>query len=79
MLLSLIFLKRCLIFPILLFSSISLHCSLRKAFLSLLAILWNLNITHLMNHMKNQISALSDPFLTVDDLLENWFERDEKR
>ena len=33
--------KRSLVFPILLFSSISLHCSLRKAFLSLLAILWN--------------------------------------
>ena len=32
---------RDLVFPILLFSSISLHCSLRKAFLSLLAILWN--------------------------------------
>ena len=38
---SLIFLKRSLFFPILLFSSISLHWSLRKAFLSLLAILWN--------------------------------------
>ena len=38
---SLIFLKRSLIFPILLFSCISLHWSLRKAFLSLLAILWN--------------------------------------
>ena len=36
-----IFLKRCLVFPILFFSYISLHCSLRKAFLSLLAILWN--------------------------------------
>ena len=35
------FLKRSLIFPILLFPSISLHWSLRKAFLSLLAILWN--------------------------------------
>ena len=35
------FLKRSLLFPILLFSSISLHCSLKKAFLSLLAILWN--------------------------------------
>ena len=35
------FLKRSLVFPILLFSSISLHWSLRKAFLSLLAILWN--------------------------------------
>ena len=40
-LVSLIFLKRSLFFPILLFSSISLHWSLRKAFLSLLAILWN--------------------------------------
>ena len=35
----LIFLKRSLVFPIL-YSSISLHWSLRKAFLSLLAILW---------------------------------------
>ena len=40
-LVSLIFLKRSLAFPILLCSSISLHWSLRKAFLSLLAILWN--------------------------------------
>ena len=40
-LVSLSFLKRSLVFPILLFSSISLHWSLRKAFLSLLAILWN--------------------------------------
>ena len=40
-LISLIFLKRSLVFPILLFSSISLHWSLRKSFLSLLAILWN--------------------------------------
>ena len=36
-----IFLKRSLVFPFLLFSSISLHWSLRKAFLSLLADLWN--------------------------------------
>ena len=40
-LVSLIFLKRSLVFPIILFSSISLHWSLRRAFLSLLAILWN--------------------------------------
>ena len=33
--------ERSLVFPILLFSSISLHCSLKKAFLSLLAILLN--------------------------------------
>ena len=38
-LVSLIFLKRSLVFPILFFSSISLHWSLKKAFLSLLAIL----------------------------------------
>ena len=38
-LVSLIFLKRSLVFPILLFSS--MHWSLRKAFLCLLAILWN--------------------------------------
>ena len=40
-LVSLIFLTRSLVFPILLFSSISLHWSLRKPFLSFLAILWN--------------------------------------
>ena len=40
-LVPLIFLKRSLVFPILLFSSISLHWSLRKAFLSLFAVLWN--------------------------------------
>ena len=40
-LVSLIFLKRSLVFPIPLFSSISLHWSLRKTFLSLFVILWN--------------------------------------
>ena len=35
------FLERSLVFRSLLFSSISLHWSLRKAFLSLLVILWN--------------------------------------
>ena len=40
-LVSLIFLTRSLVFPILLFSSISLHWSLRKALLSLLGILWS--------------------------------------
>ena len=38
---SLIFLKRPLVFPFLVFSSISLHWWLKKAFLFLLAILWN--------------------------------------
>ena len=40
-LVSLIFLKRSLVFPILLVSSISLHWSLRKAFLFLFAVLRN--------------------------------------
>ena len=40
-LVSLFFYKRSLVFPILLISSISLHCSLKKAFLSLVATLWN--------------------------------------
>ena len=43
-LVSLIFLKRSLVFPILLFSSISLHWSLRKAFLSLFGIFLELCI-----------------------------------
>ena len=38
---SLIFKNTSLVFPILMFASISLHWSPRKAFLSLLAILWN--------------------------------------
>ena len=42
-LISLIILKRFLVFPILLFPSISLYWSLRKAFLSLLAILGTLH------------------------------------
>ena len=40
-LVSLIFLKKSLVFPILLFPSVSLHCSLKNAFLSLPAIGWN--------------------------------------
>ena len=36
-----IFLKRSLVFALLLFSSVPLHCSLKKAFLSLLVIFWN--------------------------------------
>ena len=31
------------------------------------------NITHLMNHMKNQVSSLSDPFPILDDLLKTCF------
>ena len=40
-LVSWIFLKKFLVFPILFFSSISFHWSLKKAFLFLLDILWN--------------------------------------
>ena len=35
------FLKRSLVLPVLIFSSISFHCSHKKAFLSLFASLWN--------------------------------------
>ena len=42
-LISQIFLRRSLVFPILSFSFISLYCSFKKAFLSLLAVLWNLH------------------------------------
>ena len=31
------------------------------------------NVTCLMNNMKNQISALSDPLPSPDDFLKNWF------
>ena len=34
-------LKKSLVFPLLLFSSSFMHCSLKKDFLSLLAVLWN--------------------------------------
>ena len=40
-LISSVSLNSSLVFPILLFSSISLHCSFKKSFLSLLASLWN--------------------------------------
>ena len=40
-LVSPIFLKRSLVFPIVLFSSISLHCSLKKPFLSFSSVLWS--------------------------------------
>ena len=54
-LISPIYLKKSLIFPILLFFSIFLHCSFKKASFSLLAILWNsafswiyLSLSHLL-------------------------------
>ena len=40
-LISPLFLKRSLVFPILLFSSVSFHCSFKKGFFSLLAVFWN--------------------------------------
>ena len=40
-LISPVFLKRSLVFPILFFFPISFHCSLKRAFLSLFAIRWN--------------------------------------
>ena len=39
-----IFLKRSIIFPLMLFSSSFIHCSLKNAFLSLYTVLWNLRL-----------------------------------
>ena len=61
-LVSLIFLKRLLVFPILLFSSISLQRLLRKTFLSLLAILWNSAlITESESEVAQSCPTLCDP------------------
>ena len=57
--LSLIFLMRPLVFPILLFSSISLHCSLKKAFLPLLAILWNSFIRWVLSFLLSFVFHVS--------------------
>ena len=53
-----IFLKRSLVFPLLLFSSIIKHCSLKKAFVSLLAIFWN----SAFNWMYLSLSPLLFPY-----------------
>jgi len=56
-LVSLIFLKGLLISPRLLFSSISLHCSLKKAFLFLL---WNLSLlSFFLSYLLSFLSLLS--------------------
>ena len=62
-LLCVIFLKRSLVFNILLFSSISLHCSLRKAFLFLVAILCDsvFRWVYLYFSPLPSISLLNDP------------------
>ena len=79
-LVSLIFLKRSLVFPILLFSSISLDQSLRKAFFSLLAILWNSAFTtvaaakataagihYVKTHEENEIKSLQTLHSEIKD------------
>ena len=71
------FLKRSLVFHILLLSSISLHCSHKKAFLSLLAIPWNSEFRtvknmpaeparlHLMSHTLEKISKFRSKRVTL--------------
>ena len=56
-LVSVIFLKSSLVFPILLFSSISLHCSLKEDFLFLLASLWNSAFPFVAFHFSSQLFA----------------------
>ena len=53
---SLIFLKGSLVFPVLLFSSISLRWSVMKTFLSLLALLWNSTFKWLYLPLEIQLS-----------------------
>ena len=64
-LVSLLFLKRSLVFPILLFSSISLHWSRRKAFLSLLAILLPFVLLPLWNYVRNQYQKVFENTLHI--------------
>jgi len=68
-LVSLIFLKRSLVFPILLFSFISLHWPLRKAFLPLLGILWN----SAFKWVYLSFSPLPFTFLLFSAICENHF------
>ena len=73
-LVSLIFLKRSLVFPILLFFSISLHWSLRKSFLSLLAILWNYSCCSFFLFIPPQ--NLAGTWLVLSKcLLKGWMQR----
>ena len=60
-LVPLIFLRRSLVFPILLFSSISLHWLLRKAFLSLLANFWNISLEIFISSLLFSHQVISDP------------------
>ena len=62
---SLVFLKRSLVFPFLLFASIFLHCSLKKAFLSLLANLWNSAFSWIYLSLSPLLSLLFFPQLFV--------------
>ena len=71
-LVSLIFLKRSLIFPILLLSSISLHCSLRKAFLYLRAIFWNPAFRWVYLSFTNPYFLYSGPHLGASWLKHNF-------
>ena len=65
---SAIFLTKSLVSPILLFSSISLHCSFKKAFLSLHAILWNSAFSWVYLYLSPLPSLLSFPKLFVKPL-----------
>ena len=76
-LVSLIFLKRSLVFPFLLFSSISLHWLLRKVFFSLLAILWNsaFNLFYRFLAFCSEDRALLPPAGSLCLLLPGFFQR----
>ena len=58
------FLEENRVFPIQLFSSVSWHCSLKKAFLSLLAILWN-SVFNWIYLSLSSFPFASLPFLAI--------------
>ena len=69
-LVSLIFLKRSLVFPTPLFSSISLHWPLRKTFLSLLAILHSNGFIYIQNRLHDPDNNNSVIIHREPDILE---------
>jgi len=71
-LVSLIFLKRSLVFPILLFSSISLHWSLMKGFLFLLAFFWNSAFKWVSSFLRRSAFftvQLSHPYMATGKII----------
>ena len=68
-----IFLKRYLVSPLLLFSSIFKHCTLKKTFFSLFAILWNSVFSWIYFSLSPLLSASLPPSAICKAFSENHF------